>query len=190
MRVGTATHRGSVSGLAVAVSHQGWPGSSLCQAYVEIRGDKGSVVAKVDTGRPAVAGDACHLDPGHLDLGDEAFAAIGELSLGHVPVSWRVLPNPPIAGDIVITVLDGSDADYVRVAIDNTGNAIARVEIAAERGDFVQARRRAGGWFGLAGAGWGPLRVRITDVHGQQAVAGGILLDAGIPQHTGVRLYD
>lgn len=153
-----------------------------CGSWVEVTGARGTVLVKIDNLCP-------ECEPGHLDLSTEAFAAVDDPVKGIVPIVSRVVRNPPVDGGLAFKVKDGSSQWWLGLHVDNVGNAVASVEVADVDGAFRPLTRQQWGWTLESSPGAGPYRVRVTDVHGQSAVADGITLSPGVLQSTTVRLY-
>jgi hypothetical protein len=107
-----------------------------------------------------------------------------------VPVTYRLVRNPPVAGTISVRVKDGSSVSWLQVQALDTGNPLARVE-AQEDGRWRALIRSGDGYWTAAspGLGDGPFTLRITDVFGQQVTIEGVQLAPGVVQPTGARLY-
>ncbi|GIG40547.1 expansin EXLX1 family cellulose-binding protein [Cellulomonas phragmiteti] len=153
-----------------------------CGSWVEVTGARGTVLVKIDNLCP-------ECEPGHLDLSAEAFAAVDDPVKGVVPIVSRVVRNPPVTGGLDVKVKDGSSQWWLGLHLDNVGNAVALVEVADGDGAFRPLTRQFWGWTLESSPGAGPYRVRVTDVHGQSAVADGITLTPGVLQSTAARLY-
>lgn len=153
-----------------------------CGSWVEVTGARGTVLVKIDNLCP-------ECEPGHLDLSAEAFAAIDDPVKGVVPIVSRVVRNPPVDGGLAFKVKDGSSEWWLGLHVDNVGNAVASVEVADRDGVFRPLTRQFWGWTLESSPGAGPYRVRVTDVHGQSAVADGITLSPGELQPTTAPLY-
>ena len=62
-----------------------WNGSAPCGECAAVTGPKGSVTVRIV--------DLCPgCETGHLDLSQEAFAKIADVSAGSVPITWQVVP--------------------------------------------------------------------------------------------------
>lgn len=153
-----------------------------CGTWVEVTGARGTVLVKIDNLCP-------ECEPGHLDLSTEAFAAVDDPVKGIVPIVSRVVRNPPLTGGLAFKVKDGSSQWWLGLHVDNVGNPVASVEVADGDGVFRPLTRQFWGWTLESSPGAGPYRVRVTDVHGQSAVADGITLSPGVLQPTTARLY-
>jgi expansin len=164
-----------------AVGPADFAGGAVCGAYVQVAGARGSILVKIDNLCPECAA-------GHLDLSNEAFAALDDPVKGRVTIRFEPLRNPPIPGGIVVRVKDGSSRWWLGLRIDNTGDALASVEVADGDGPFRRLARQSWGWT-ESNPGRGPFRVRIRDVFGQTATLSWIVLAPDRDQVSGTRLY-
>jgi expansin len=192
---GTATHyvlsgTGNCSypsppadGLFVALSPSEYDGAAACGSYVEVSGPDGSVAAEVIDQCPPCAA-------GHVDLSEAAFSRIAPLSAGLVPVSYRTVADPALAGPVSLRVKEGSSPYWLGLLAQNTGNPLASVQVAGPSGRWENlARADYNYWLAASGAGPGPFTVRLTDTAGHQITVPGIALEPGVVQDTGIRMY-
>lgn len=166
-----------------AVGPAEFAGSAACGGYLEVTGARGTIIVKIDNLCPECA-------PGHLDLSDEAFAAIDDPGKGLVPITYRPVADPAVSGGLVLQVKDGSNPWWLGLHVDNAGNAIAAVDVATGDDPLQPMTRSEAGFFVRdSEPGPGPYTVRVTDVRGRTVTAAGITLTPGIPQPTGLRFY-
>lgn len=165
-----------------AAGPEQYANGAACGTYVDIKGRKGTIRVKITNLCP-------ECPPGHLDLSDEAFAALDDMSKGRVSMSYRAVRNPSV-GPLTVQVKDGSNPWWLAVRVDNHGNPLRSVEIASGSQGFQPMQLQGYGyWLDGNGAGDGPFRVRVTDVLGHRVTVSGIRLRPGAVQGTGVRLY-
>jgi expansin len=170
-------------GLFVALSPGEYDGSAACGSYIEVTGPDGSVTAEVvDQCPPCQAG--------HVDLSEQAFEQIAQLSAGEVPVTYHTIVDPPQAGSLSVLVKTGSNPYYLALLPIGAGNPVASVEVSSPSHGWQQLTRTSYGyWLAAAGMGAGPFTVRLTDSAGHQATLTGITLSPGVVQPTGVSMY-
>jgi expansin (peptidoglycan-binding protein) len=192
---GTATSYDSVDGgncsfpgppadhLDLALSHVEYGTADACGGYLDVVGPDGSV-------RVLITNQCPECPVGHIDLSRTAFARIARLERGQVPVTYRLVRNPPVARPIAVRVKTGSSRWWMQIQAIDAGNPIGRFELAS-----------AGGWRSLVhtgdnywmaenpGPGDGPFTVRITDIYGQSVTIGGVALAPDQVQRTQARLY-
>jgi expansin (peptidoglycan-binding protein) len=166
----------------VAAGPSLYAAGAACGGYLRISGPRGTIVAKIDNQCPECG-------PGHLDLSDEAFAAISPLAAGLVKITYRPVTNPRVSGGLTFVVKSGSSRYWLGLLVDNAGNRLRSVEVASGSGWRALTRTDYGYWLAQSGAGTGPFTVRVTDVAGHRVVAHGVRLAPGQAQATSVRLY-
>jgi expansin (peptidoglycan-binding protein) len=165
-----------------AAGPEQYANGAACGSYVDIKGRKGTIRVKITNLCP-------ECPPGHLDLSNEAFAALDDMSKGRVSMSYRAVRNPSV-GPLTVQLKDGSNPWWLAVRVDNHGNPLRSVEIASGSQGFEPMQLQGYGyWLDGNGAGDGPFRVRVTDVLGHRVTVSGIRLRPGAVQSTGVRLY-
>ncbi len=192
---GKATHYGPASAggncsfpsvpankFTVAAGPDLYAGGAGCGGYLDVTSGSRTIRVKIDNRCPECG-------PGHIDLTDEAFAALAPLGKGLIPITYRVVTNPKPAPALSFRVKEGSSRYWLALLVDGTGNRLRSVEVRTGGGWRPLQRTDYGYWLAPSGAGPGPLTVRVTDVAGHRATAPGIRLAPGAVQRTGVRLY-
>ena len=152
------------SKFTVAAGPDLYASGAACGGYVSITGPHRTILAKIDNKCP-------ECKAGHLDLSDEAFAALAPLGKGLIPITYRLVTNPAVTGGLAFVVKTGSSRYWLGLLVDNAGNRLRSVEV--QVGSRWQALTRTdyGYWLANGGAGAGPFTVRVTDVAGHRAVA-------------------
>jgi expansin (peptidoglycan-binding protein) len=168
--------------LTVAAGPDLYASGAGCGGYLDVTGPNGTIRVKIDNRCPECG-------PGHLDLSDEAFAALAPLGRGLIPVTYRVATDPKPAPALSFRVKEGSSRYWLGLLVDGTGNRLRSVEVRTGSRWRALTRTDYGYWLAPAGAGPGPFTVRVTDVAGHRATAGGIRLAPARVQPTAVRLY-
>jgi expansin (peptidoglycan-binding protein) len=154
--------------MVAAMNNDEYNNAAYCGAYVQVNGPKGTVTVRIVDLCPE-----CHT--GHLDLSREAFAAIADLPLGVVSITWRVV-SPPIAGPIAYHFKEGSNQWWTAVQVRNHRNPIAKFEY-WNGSQWVTVPRVSYNFFVQQnpGLGVGPYTFRVTDMYSNT------LTDSGIP---------
>jgi expansin (peptidoglycan-binding protein) len=194
-RSGTATYYTLVSGagncsyvgppadeLYVALGPDEYAAAAACGGYLDVTGPLGTVRVKVVDQCPE-----CEI--GHLDLSRQAFARIGAIREGVIPITYRAVRDPQVPGPLSVRVKEGSSQYWLALLIIDHGNPLTSVEV--RRGGQWQALWRPdyNYWIAEGGAGAGPFTIRVTDTAGHRAVADGITLSPQAVQDTGVFMY-
>jgi expansin (peptidoglycan-binding protein) len=170
------------SRFTVAAGPDLYAAGAACGGYVSITGPHRTILAKIDNKCP-------ECKPGHLDLSDEAFAALAPLGKGLIPITYRLVTNPAVAGGLTFVVKSGSSRYWLGLLVDNAGNRLRSVEVQVGSRRLALSGTDYGYWLANGGAGSGPFTVRVTDVAGHRAVARNVRLALDQVQRTSVRLY-
>ena len=170
------------SRFTVAAGPDLYASGAACGGYVSITGGGRTILAKIDNKCP-------ECKPGHLDLSDEAFAALAPLGKGLIPITYRLVTNPPVGGGLAFVVKSGSSRYWLGLLVDNAGNRLRSVEVQVGGRWRALSRTDYGYWLAAGGAGAGPFTVRVTDVAGHGVVVRDVRLAPGQVQRTSMRLY-
>ena len=156
--------------MVAAMNEPDFGNADYCGAHVQVSGPEGTVNVRIVDMCPG-----CRV--GLLDLSPQAFDKIGELHLGRVPITWKVI-SPDVSGPIAYHFKDGSNQWWTAVQIRNHRNPIAKFEFLDENGQWVSVGRSHYNYFIQThpGMGTGPYTFRVTDSYGN------VLVDSGI-QH-------
>ena len=170
-------------GLFVALPPSQYDGAAACGGYLTVSGPDGSVTVQVIDQCPDCA-------TGHIDLSEAAFAELAPLSAGQINVRYQYLADPALPGPITMEVKSGSSRYWLALLAGNTGNPLASVQVETSSGGWLSlARASYNYWIAPSGGGPAPFTVRLTDTEGNQVTVGGVALDPGAVQSTGVWMY-
>jgi expansin (peptidoglycan-binding protein) len=136
-----------------------WSGSEVCGECVAITGPKGNVTVRVVDECPDCV-------VGQLDLSQQAFAQIADVSAGRVPISWTVVPCN-VTGNVAYWIKEGSSQYWTAIQVRNSRLPIAKLEW-LQGSNWTDVQRAPYNYF-VAGSGVGPgsYQVRITALDGQ-----------------------
>jgi expansin (peptidoglycan-binding protein) len=136
-----------------------YAGAALCGACARVTGSKGTVTVRIV--------DQCpECKKGDLDLSVQAFDQIGEHSAGRIPISWSLVPCA-VTGTVAYRYKEGSSQYWTAIQVRNHRLPIATLELRRD-GVWSKVAREPYNYFvAPAGAGPGPITVRITAVDGQ-----------------------
>ena len=139
-----------------------WDGSGVCGECVTVTGPGGSVTVRIV--------DQCpDCEVGHLDLSQEAFAKIADVSAGRVPVTWQVV-TCGVSGNVQYQIKDGSSQWWTAILVRNSKLPIAKLEW-MQNGAWVEVQRADYNYFVVAsGVGPDSYQVRVTASDGQTLV--------------------
>ena len=137
-----------------------WNGSAQCGECVQVTGPLGQVTVRIVDECPGC-------ETGHLDLSQEAFAKIADVSAGNVPITWQVVACNP-QGPVQYYIKDGSSQYWTAIQVRNSKYAISKLEWKTGTGAYANVNRVDYNYFLEAkGTGPGPLTVRVTAVDGR-----------------------
>src|SRR6185369_17318480 len=83
--------------LVVALGNAEYKAGAACGGYLDVQGPKGTVRVKVTDRCPECAA-------GHLDLSRQAFARIGDVGAGIIPITYTAVTSPPVPGPVTVRV--------------------------------------------------------------------------------------
>jgi expansin len=146
--------------MVAAMDAPQWLGSAPCGECVKVDGPQGSVTVRIV--------DLCPgCETGHLDLSEQAFAAIAPLPQGRVPITWTVMPCD-VSGNIAYRFKEGSSQWWTAIQVRNHRLPITKLEW-QKSGAWVEIPRRDYNYFVVeGGVGPNPFMVRTTASSGQQ----------------------
>jgi expansin (peptidoglycan-binding protein) len=152
-----------------------WNGSAVCGECVAVTGPKGSVTVRIV--------DQCpDCESGHLDLSQQAFAQIADVSAGNVAVTWQVVACQ-VTGNIVYAIKDGSSQYWTGLQVRNSRLPVTRLEL-MQGGSWGDVARTDYGYFvATSGVGPGSYQVRVT------AQGGATLIDTLPPVQQSSSVY-
>ncbi|WP_370147987.1 expansin EXLX1 family cellulose-binding protein [Streptacidiphilus sp. EB129] len=166
--------------MIAAMNYTDYESSKACGAYVLVRAANGSsLTVRIVNECPLPCA------PGQLDLSQQAFARLANLSVGRLPITWTLL-SPASLGPLSLRYQTGSTRWWCGIQVIGHRNPVALLEV-----------RTAGGWRRLPrtdynyfvssdGSGCGG-PIRITDIYGQQLTVDGIALRPNVAQPTNVQ---
>ncbi len=139
-----------------------YAGSAVCGACVAITGPKGGVTVRIV--------DLCpECKSGDLDLSQEAFAKIADVSAGRVKITWHVVPCA-VTGNVAYRFKEGSSQYWTAIQVRNHRLPIAKLEW-QKQGVWQDVARESYDYFVVAGGvGTGAIPLRVTAIDGQTLV--------------------
>ncbi len=145
-----------------AMDEPEWNGSAVCGECVAITGPNGSITVRIV--------DECpECEPGHLDLSQQAFAQIADVSAGKVPITWQVVACD-VSGNVAYEIKDGSSQYWTAIQVRNARLPVAKLEW-MQGGSWTDVSRADYNYFVVAsGVGPGSYQVRITSSTGETLV--------------------
>ena len=166
--------------MVAAMNFTDYEVSRACGAYVRIHAGNGALL----TVRIV---NLCPLPcaPGQLDLSQQAFAKLADLSVGRLPITWTLL-SPDAVGTLSVRYKAGSSKWWCGIQVIGHRNPIATLEVQAG-GRWRQLPRTDYNYFLSAdGTGCGG-SIRITDIYGERLTVDGITVQPDVVQPTSVQ---
>lgn len=156
--------------MVAAMNHIDYANSAICGSYVQVTGPNDTIIVRIVDQCPGCASSDLE-----LDLSQEAFAKIADLTDGRVPISWQLV-SYPLPSPIVYHFKDGSNPWWTAIQIRNHSNPVTKLEYQDSNGVFHSIPRLSYNYFVQnSGLGFGPYTLRVTDYFGNTIV------DSGIP---------
>ncbi|MBN1172599.1 MAG: hypothetical protein JXA67_10545 [Micromonosporaceae bacterium] len=179
---GNCSFEATGPGMYVALSPSEYAEGMACGSYLDVTNTRGTVRVKVT--------DQCPECPsGHIDLSKEAFAKLGALATGVLPVTYRRVDNPGLPGPLTVRIKEGASRYWFAVRIDNHGNQLSKVEVKSGSSWVSLAHTDYNYWLKSDGAGPGPFTLRVTDIVGHRRTVARVTLSPEKVQRTSVRMY-
>jgi expansin (peptidoglycan-binding protein) len=156
-----------------AMNATDYDGSAACGGVIVVTNDDTglSVTVRIDDQCPECA-------KGDVDLDQNAFAQIAEISKGRIPISWHYVANDQ-AGNMKLYFKEGSTRWWTAVQVRDHLYPIAKLgyRITGSGSDYTDLPRKPYNYFlDSGGFGDGPYDFRITDFWGQTVEVSGISL--------------
>ncbi|MEW2632631.1 expansin EXLX1 family cellulose-binding protein [Streptomyces sp. NPDC048389] len=149
--------------------------SKACGAYVLVRAANGkSITVRITNECPLPCA------PGQIDLSRQAFAALADLKVGRIPITWSLV-SPSTSDTISVRYKTGSSAHWCALQAIGHRNPLARLEVSTASG-WRQLSRTAYNYFISAdGSGCGSA-IRLTDIYGERLTINGITVRPNVVQ--------
>jgi expansin len=154
--------------LVAAMNAADYAGAMVCGMTVRVTGPKGQVNVRIVDRCPGCA-------QGDLDLSPQAFAAIGDLPAGSVPITWVMIPSV-VSGPILYHFNAQSNEWWTAVQLRNYRYPIRSLEYLGPGGKFISVARTDYNYFvATSGMGKGPFTFRVTDLFGRTLIDSAII---------------
>jgi expansin (peptidoglycan-binding protein) len=166
--------------MVAAMNYTDYESSKACGDYVLVRAANGaSLTVRIVNECPLPCA------PGQLDLSQQAFARLANLSVGRLPITWTLL-SPASPGPLSLRYQTGSSRWWCSIQVIGHRNPVALLEVRTGSGWRRLARTDYNYFLSSDGSGCGG-PIRITDIYGQQLTVDGIALRPNVAQPTGVQ---
>ncbi len=163
--------------MIAAMNHTDYESAKACGAYVLVRAANGaSITVRIVNECPLPCA------PGQLDLSQQAFSRLADLSVGRLPITWTLV-SPAASGTLSIRYKSGSSPYWCGVQVIGHRNPVAALEVRTAKG-WRKLHRTDYNYF-LAPDGDGCGRaIRVTDIYGERMTIDGIALEPDAVQPT------
>ncbi|WDM74852.1 expansin EXLX1 family cellulose-binding protein [Xanthomonas sp. NCPPB 1638] len=132
--------------------------AALAGASLEVTGPKGTATVYVTDLYPEGAS-------GGLDLSPNAFAAIGNMADGRIPISWKVV-RAPVSGNVQYRIKEGSSRWWAAIQVRNHAYPVVKFEV-KQGTTWKSLQKMDYNHFLGEQLGNQPLVIRITDIRGK-----------------------
>ena len=132
--------------------------AALAGAYLQVNGPKGTTTVYVTDLYPEGAS-------GGLDLSHNAFAAIGDMVQGRIPISWKVV-RAPVTGNLQYRIKEGSSRWWAAIQVRNHAYPVVKLEV-KQGSTWKNLQKMDYNHFLGEQLGNQPLTLRITDIRGK-----------------------
>ncbi|MCS3810538.1 expansin EXLX1 family cellulose-binding protein [Xanthomonas sp. 4461] len=132
--------------------------AAMAGAYLEVTGPKGKTTVYVTDLYPEGAS-------GGLDLSHNAFAAIGNMVDGRIPISWKVV-RAPVTGNVQYRIKEGSSRWWAAIQVRNHAYPVVKFEV-KQGTTWKSLQKMDYNHFLGEQLGNQPLSIRITDIRGK-----------------------
>ncbi|MFE9428823.1 expansin EXLX1 family cellulose-binding protein [Kitasatospora sp. NPDC006697] len=163
--------------MVAAMNYTDYETAKACGAYVSVRTASGAAITvRIVNDCPAPCA------PGQLDLSQQAFAKLADLSVGRLPITWTLL-SPETAGTISIRYKTGSSKWWCGIQAIGHRNPLAELEVRDGSGWRQLPRADYNYFISADGTGCGG-ELRLTDIYGQQLTVDGTTVQPDVVQPT------
>ncbi|KAJ5360390.1 Barwin-related endoglucanase [Penicillium concentricum] len=157
-----------------ALSLQRWDDAANCGACVSVTGPNGNSIK-------AMIVDQCpECESNHLDLFQDAFAELSDISAGIIQTSWSYV-SCDLDGPLKLKNKEGTSAYWFSMQVVNANEPVASLDVSTDGGSTWQGTSRQYYNFfeNSAGFGTSTVDVRITGASGKTVVVKNVGVGSG-----------
>ncbi|MDJ0385345.1 expansin EXLX1 family cellulose-binding protein [Streptomyces sp. G-G2] len=166
--------------MVAAMNFTDYEVAKACGAYVQIHAANGaSLTVRIVNVCPLPCA------PGQIDLSQQAFAKLAELSVGRLPITWKLL-SPEAVGTVSVRYKTGSNRWWCGIQVIGHRNPLATLEVRAGDGWRKLPRADFNHFLSTDGTGCGG-PIRMTDIYGEQLTVDRIAIKPDVAQPTSVQ---
>ncbi|KAE8350946.1 RlpA-like double-psi beta-barrel-protein domain-containing protein-containing protein [Aspergillus coremiiformis] len=145
-----------------ALGNPRWDNAAQCGACVAVTGPNGKTVN-------AMIVDKCpECDANHLDLFQNAFTELADISKGIIDITWSYVPCG-ITTPLILKNKEGTSAHWFSMQVVNANEAVTKFEVSTDGGNTWQGTTRSDYNFfeNTSGFGTQTVDVRVTGISGK-----------------------
>lgn len=166
--------------MVAAMNHTDYETSRACGAYVQINTANGkSLTVRIVNECPLPCA------PGQIDLSQQAFARLADLSVGRLSITWTLL-SPASVDPLAIRYKTGSSRYWCGLQVIGHRNPVATLEVRAGDGWRPLPRTDYNYFLSADGTGCGG-SIRVTDIYGERLTVDGLTVQPDVAQPTRVQ---
>ncbi|EMF15502.1 carbohydrate-binding module family 63 protein [Sphaerulina musiva SO2202] len=158
-----------------AMSSRNWDGSETCGGCIEVTGPNGKKIT-------VMVVDQCpECELNHLDLFQDAFAELADVSKGIIDVTWEYV-DCPITTPLQVHMKEGVSRYWFSAQIVNANKRVASMEYSTDGGSSWKSglTRQPYNYFELSsGTGTDTVAIRAESVDGDRVVVKGVSVTGG-----------
>ncbi len=153
-----------------ALNTKDYDGSMACGACIEIKGPQGKAIVKIVDRCPGCK-------PGDIDITKEAFAKIGNINSGRVPVTWQFIPCKLSSGaTIKVNFKAGSSKYWTGIQIRDAKEVVKT--LAYFKGNsWIPIKRKMYNYFVATEGIHPPMKLKITSISGKTLILEDLLIN-------------
>lgn len=126
--------------------------------------------------------DKCpECDKGHLDLFQDAFAALDSPSKGIIDTSYNFVPCPKVSGPLTIHTKSGVSQYWFSAQVVNANRRTSKLEVSTDGKSWKAATRTEYNFFEIpSGVGASKASIRVTSEDGKSVVVKDVPMQADV----------
>jgi expansin (peptidoglycan-binding protein) len=150
-----------------AMNEDDYRGSAACGTCARVQAQGKSLDIEIGDLCPYVGNEKwCYPGSHHIDLSPDAFAFFANPMMGVLDIQWKYIPCP-VTGGVAYTFKKESTQYWAEVLVSNYPYEITKLEFVNKQGAYQSVPRMSYNYFQAAsGMGAGPIKIRVTDIHG------------------------
>jgi len=150
-----------------AMNEDDYRGSAACGTCARVQSQGKTLDVEIGDLCPYQGNEMwCFPGSHHIDLSPDAFAFFADPGKGVLDIQWKYVPCA-VTGGLVYTFKKESTQYWAEVLVSNYPYEITKLEFLNKQGTYQSVPRMSYNYFqASSGMGPGPLKLRVTDIHG------------------------